>query len=469
MPLPGPAAEASPELVKARIAGLVKKSYGSSTDSALQAMRTIYGRDYGELDITGLENRLHQIADLLQTVESTGGDEPIVAAMHQTVQAGLSRVPREYLDDLVIHDDQIKIWDGDKERVLGKANDTLADIIETSKKNSAARRRIKSVLGPDKHISDQDYEELAQAFDLAPKESEDIVNHFKGCFDSQGNFQRILFEKKVADFAAYPKRIFEILWEFLRETPRRRDRLPFLNSLQLLVSEIDQPKQAIKILLSDFLMEPGEISYPDRNALMLIILFLRSYNKEINMDIEITPEEVLLIQAGLDRSVVQYAAWKIDGELKKVVEKMAAIRKRLLSSLEKGGSDDQVMPVRFLMALEREAHIFMSLVGGNTASAILRSAVNVYGNPASQVYMLKESGQYFSVLLQHLAVLIRGLVRVGQPADIELLKSVKSRQDTFMELSEEPRHCAQVKRTLAWVDTAVREIKARDQKLKIEN
>jgi len=461
MPRPEPAAETSPELMKAKIAGLVKKSYGSSTVSALQAMRTIYGRDYGELDIPGLEDRLRQIADLLQVVESTGGDKPVVEEVHQRVQAGLSQVPREHLDDLVIQDDQIKIWDGDEERVLGKADDTLADIIETSKKKSAARRKIKLVLGSEKQISDQNYEELAQAFDLAPKESEEIVKHFKDCFDSQGNFQRALFERKVTDFAGFPKRIFEILWEFLRQTPRRRDRLPFLNSIQLLMSEIGQRKQAIKILLSDLLLKPDEISYPDRNALMLIIMILRAYNKEINMDIEITPEEVLLVRDGLDQSAVQYAAWKINAELKKVVEKMTTIRKRLLASLEMEGSDDQVMPVRFLMALEREAHIFMSLVGGDTAAAILRGALKVYGNPASQVYILKESEQYFSVLLQHLAVLIRGLIRVGQPADIELLKSVKSRQEIFMGLSEAPRHSAQVRRTVAWVDTAVREIKTR--------
>jgi hypothetical protein len=461
MPLPESAAEIRPELMKAKIAGLVKKSYGSSTVSALQAMRTIYGQDYGELDIPGLENRLQQIAELLQVVESTGGEKPVVEEMHQRVQAGLSRVPREYLDDLVIQDDQIKIWDGDEEKVLGKADDTLADIIETSKKKSAARRKIKLVLGPEKQILDLDCEQLAQAFDLAPEESEEIVKHFKDCFDNQGNFQRALFEKKVADFARYPKHIFEILWEILRETPRRRDRLPFLNSMQLLISEIGQPKQAIKILLSDLLLMPDEISHSDRNALMLIIMFLRTYNKEINMDIEITPEEVLLVQVGLNQSVAQYTAWKINAELKKVVEKMTTIRKRLLVSLEMEGSDDQVTPVRLLMALEREAHIFMSLVGGDTAAAILRSALKVYGNPASQVYMLKESEQYFSVLLQHLAVLIRGLIRVGQPADIESLKSVKSRQDAFMGLSEAPRHSAQVRRTLAWVDTAVREIETR--------
>ena len=450
-------------MVKANIARFLKKSYGSSTASAVQAMKTIYSSDYKELDIAGLENRLLQITDLLKVVESGAGDQPIAQAVQEKVQAGLSQVPREFLDDLVVQDDLVKIWDGDQEKVLGKANDSLVDVIETSKKKSADRKRIKAILGPEQHISDQDYEQLAQAFDLALQESKDIIKYFKECFDSQSNFQRALFERKISDFAVYPKHIFEILWEFLRETPRRRNRLPFLNSLQLLVSKIGQPKQAIKILLTDLLLKPNEISYPDRNALMLVILFLRTYNKEINMDIEITPEEVLMVRVGLDRSIAQYAAWKIKAEQNKLVEKMTTIRKKLLAALELEGSEQQLMPVRFLMALEREAHIFLSLVGGDTASAIIRGALNVYGNPAAQLYQLKESEQYFSVLLQHLAVLVRGLIRVGEPADLELLDSIKSRQKSFTNLAEEPRHAAQVRRTLAWIDNAQLEIKAKQK------
>jgi hypothetical protein len=143
---------------------------------------------------------------------------------------------------------------------------------------------------------------------------------------------------------------------------------------------------------------------------------------------------------------------------------MAAIRKKLLASMEMEGSDDQAMPVRFLMALEREAHIFAALVGGDTATAVLRGALNVYGNPASQVYRLDENRKHTSSLLQHLAVIIRGIGRVGLATDIELLEGVSKREQSFIDLSDEPRHAAQVRRTLRWIETARNEIRNRNAK-----
>jgi hypothetical protein len=442
-----------PAVEKAEIARFVKESFGNSVASAEQAMKTIYSSDYKQLDLTGLENRLHQIVDLLQVIDSSGGDQPGAEAVREKVQTGLSQVPKELLDDLVVEDDLIKIWDGDEEKILGNGSEGLADIIDTSREKAAARKKIKAVLGADQHISDQDFEQVAEAFELSRHESQEIIEHFKGCFDTQKNFQRVLFEKKVPDFAGHPKKVFEVLWEFLKETPRRKDRLPFLNSLQLLVTEMGQPKQALKILLSDFTLNPTQINYPDRNALMLAIQFLRTYNKEINMDIEITPEEVLLVQAGLDQSAVRYAAWKVNGDQKRFVGKIAAIRKKLLASMETESSDDQAMQARFLMALEREVHIFAALVGGDTAAAVLRGALNVYGNPASQVYELDESRKYTSSLLQHLAIIIRGIGRVGQQTDIEQLDGVNKREQSFIDLSDEPRHAAQVRRTLRWIET----------------
>jgi hypothetical protein len=122
------------------------------------------------------------------------------------------------------------------------------------------------------------------------------------------------------------------------------------------------------------------------------------------------------------------------------------------------------MPVRFLMALEREAHIFAALVGGDTAAAVLRGALNVYGNPASKVYEYDESRKYTSSLLQHLAVIIRGMGRVGQPADFDLLDGVKQREQPFIDLSDEPRHAAQVRRTLRWVESTKNAIRNRNDK-----
>lgn len=169
-----------------------------------------------------------------------------------------------------------------------------------------------------------------------------------------------------------------------------------------------------------------------------------------------------MVQKGLDQGVTRYLVWKIDGEQKRFVEKIVTIRKKLIHSFEHEGSDAKILPIRFLLALEREVHIFLALVGGKTATAVIQSALNVYGNPASRIYLLKESPTYMSGLLQHLGILIRGAGRVGQVSDFDLLDEIKKRQQGFMNLSEEPRHQALVRRTLGAIDSAKHSIGQRN-------
>ena len=255
--------------------------------------------------------------------------------------------------------------------------------------------------------------------------------------------------------------IFEVLWEFLKETPDGKDRLPFLNSFQLLIRETPQPIKAIKLLLSDFMMNPSAVSFSDRNAIMLANQFLRTYNKEINMDIEITPEEVLLVKIGLDQNAARYAAWRVDGEQKKFLEKIVLIRRRLVEALASASLNEGQLPIRFLLALEREVHIFLALAGGDTAAMVLRSALKVYGNPESQVYHMPESAGLMTSLIQHLAALIRGFGRVGTMADLTLLDEIKTYKERFLGLGRDQRHEALIKRIMGWIDMAKSEISSR--------
>ena len=456
-------AAADPMTLKANVAKFVKQAYGDSPETAVRVMKSIFGDDYKQLDLEGLEGRLHLLTNLLTSMENSPEGQEMMEGVLARIQDGMEHLPSQILDDLVIDDEDIKIWDGDHEKVIAGSNENLLQAIDASKQRSAARKKMRKAFYPDAQFSEQDYQELAATFDLPPVEAEQIVKLFQSCFDRQENFQRALFEKKVGDFAGYPKRIFELLWEFLRETPRRSNRLPLLNSLQLLVKELQQPKQAIKILLSDFIMDPASISYPDRNALMLTIQFLRTYNKEINMDIEITPEEVLLVKEGLDSAVAKYVVWKIDGEQKPFVEKIITIRKKLLEAFGREDPDAAGLPVRFLLALEREVHILLALVGGKTAVTVIRGALSVYGNPASRIYLLNESPKNTASLLQHLAVLIRSLGRVGEKEDIALLDEIKNRQQVFLDLADDTRHNAQVHRTMGWINLAAGEIRARQK------
>lgn len=454
--------EMDPAALRANIARFVKESYSDPPETGEKVMDAIFSNDYCQLETGGLEGRLYLLADLLSSLQKSDKPQEFREQVIRKIQDAVDQIPADVLDDMVVQDDIIKIWDGEEEKIVGEADENLLNIIETSKERSSARKKARPVFRPDEEFTAQDIEQLSETFNIPNQEAEEICSIFKGCFDHQGNFQRILFEKNVSEFARYPKRIFEILWEFLKQTPRRRNRLTLLNSLQLLIKEITQPKQAIKTLISNFILDPAQVAYPDRNAMMLAIQFLRTYNKEFVMDIEITPEEVLRVQEGLDKSIMRYAAWKVDGEQKKVVEKVITIRKNLLGSFELDESDENVFPVRFLLALEREVHIFLALVGGNTAAAVIRGALNVYGNPIAKVYQLGADRQYISSLLQHLAVLIRSLARIGQLEDIAILDDIMERQQLFTDLSEEPRHAGQIQRTLGWIEEAKNEIRSRN-------
>ena len=451
-----------PAVLKARVARFVKQAYGDSPEKAVQVMKTIYGSDYHQLNLTALEGRLQLITELLTSLEGSETGQALLENVLDRIQAGMDHVPRSVLDDLILDGNEIQLWEEDQAKPIGKANDNLLNLIDTAKDRSAARQKMRAVMRADGKFTAQDCEQLSRTFEISIQKAEEIALLLKSCFDHQGNFQRALFEKNVPGFAEHPGKIFEIMWAFLSEIPRRSDRVPFLNSLQLLVKQIQQPKQAAKILVSDFILDPADVSFPDRNALMLIIQFLRTYNKEINMDIEITPEEVLMVSKGLDAGVARYLGWKIDGEQKRFVEKMATIRRKLIQSLEQAGGDANVLPIRFLLALEREAHILLAIIGGQTATNVIQEALKAYGSPGSRVFLLKESPNFFTSLLQHLGVLIRGIGRVGQETDFELLDDIQKRQQGFMDLSAEPRHTALVRRTLGAIDAAKHDIGTRN-------
>jgi hypothetical protein len=151
----------------------------------------------------------------------------------------------------------------------------------------------------------------------------------------------------------------------------------------------------------------------------------------------------------------------VNGEKNRFLEKVVTIRKRLVEALDPGLVLTAPMPVRFLLALEREVHMFLALAGGETAASILQSALNVYGNPESQVFQSDEAKANLPTLLQHLAALIRGIARTGSESDVILLDQVKKREKAFSQMSGDPRHAAMVRRVFGWIDPAKREIDSR--------
>ena len=441
-----------PSALKENVARFVKETFGKSLQTASHIMKSIYGQDYPRINSQGLGHRLKLITALLNSIQKSPAGQNVAAEVLRRIQARMDKVPDEILEDFVVKDQELKYWSAGAETTVGKVDKDLIKIIDQSRRRSGAQKKRKIRLTPEKDYTDMDIEAIAADFGISTQDTAEIIRLFQNCFDTQGNFLRAAFEKNVSKLAAYEKKVFEILWEFLKESPRRSNRLPLLNSLQLLVRETKKPIQAIKLLLAYFIQNPGNVSYADRNAIMLANQFLRSYNKEINMDIEMTPEEVLLVKDGLDTHVVNYVAWKVDAEQKPLLEKMVAVRKILIEAMNPDLSERQPLPIRYLLALEREVHIFLALVGGKTAFEVTRSALNVYGNPASQIYRLKESPNHLEALLLHLAAIIRGFVRQSSQSDFSLLAEVKTRQDQFRKLHEDLHYQALVRHVMDLIE-----------------
>lgn len=444
--------------VKTALAHMVKDVFKDTPEAVPGVMRSLFGQDYDELEMVSLSERLGTLSHLLGVLERNPAGEQLAGAVLQRVQAGIDQLPDTVLNDLAVENGVARYWDGTRDQALCQVDERLATAIDQAKDHAAAGTRARPVAGGEPVYMARDVEALASYFNAPGEEVKHILHHFRGCFDGNGNFQRPAFEKKVPEFSQFPRNVIKVLWGFLKEMPARGDRVAFLNSMQLLVREIDQPIQAIRILLSDFAGERTQVLFPDRNAMMLANQFLRTYNKEINVDIELTPEEVLLVKVGLDVKVAGYAAWKVKGEQNRFLEKILAVRKRLMESLDPSFAVVAPMPVRFLLALEREVHMFLALAGGAASAAILHSALTVYGNPDSQVFSAEEARPNLSSLLQHLTVLIRGIGRVGDENDLLLLDQLNQRERVFAKMSSDARHGGLVRRVFGWIEPSRKEI-----------
>jgi len=425
-------------------------------------MKNIYGRDHIGIDPQVLGNRIKLITHLLTQMQKSAIDQNVAAEVIKRIRARMDSVPGIIQGKFADQDEEIKPGCGSSRTTAPRNHKNLLKIIGNSKTRSGTRKKRHIQLSPEKDFTDTDFAAIAENFEISTRDAREIIQIFQGCFDGQGRFLKAAFEKSIPRFARHEKKVFEILWEFLKDTPQRRNRLPFLNSLQLLVAETKKPIQVIKALLADFTRNPEGVYYPDRNAVMLLNQLLRAYNKEAVMDIEITPEEVLRVKGGLEESVVNYVAWKVDGGQKTFPNKIAAIRKRLVEAMDQELSEAQLLPIRFLLALEREVHIFLALVGGRTAVEVIRSALSVYGNPASQIYHLRESSGQREPLLLHLAALIRGFGRLGRQSDMSLLDEIKMRQGQFAVWRPDMRYQALVRRVMGLIDETITAISSRN-------
>jgi len=446
---------------KAQVARVVDEEFeNTSADQALY-LESLYGNDYSRVNARELGFRLKRVSEMVDSI----GDRPkkgmIMEEILTNIQWRMEKVPDDVVRQLCVVNGVLSVQDGAELFDIGRLHEVMARVIEFYAGRLDTRDRMRQIGAKENHFTPRDFEILSRDFDISPMDVKEILKLLERCFDTEGRFSKIGFEDCVGEFSRYEAKVFEILWHFLKQPMQRDDRIAFLNALQLLFVKMETPEKALRVLLEDFLEEPDVVRFSNRNAVMLANLLLRRYNKELDIDIEITPEEVFLVKEGLNREAATAGLMLIDAVSDTLFEKIRTIHRQIVISLDPGYESVDNMGLKYLLSLEREIHVFVALLGGDVARSVLRSAMNEYGNPDAEIYRLAEDSATVEAFLQHLKVLVRGLGRSGEPIDERAIDQIVDRREDFLSFSKEARHEALVNRVMEWADRSKEEVRKR--------
>jgi hypothetical protein len=407
----------------AHVARLVMDNSGGFSAETAQVLKSVYGEDYERIDSQQIAQRLQLTSGLLNTIEQKSEGDEIETEVLDNVEKRLDNVSDDVYENMHVEGNEIRAHAPNKKTFIAEVHSKVQKMVSFQKERSVTKKKMTQMVHRVIDFERQDYETIAKDFKVSEKEAAGLIKLLKSCFDSQGNFSKSAFGRIIPDLERYERRIFDFLWHNLKESLHQKDRAAFLDSLQLLVDRLKQPKNSISVLLEDLCHNPSVIRFADRKAFMLGSRLVRKYSQEI-VSYQITPEDVLLVEKGIDREITGYAAWKIDRNQDKFFEKIRTIHQRLLEALDSDEEQKRLIGVQELLALEREAYIFLALVEGNTGRSVLLSALKEYGYPESDIYQLRNSRRHMADLLQLLKVVIRGLGRVGDSKEAALVDHI---------------------------------------------
>ena len=298
-------------------------------------------------------------------------------------------------------------------------------------------------------FDDDDYAVIAKDFSISKEDAVKLIGLLRDCFDFNGNFRRSFFEKNLQGFVSCGSKVFEFLWHYLKELPIRNDRVAFLNALQSLVSQLQQPKLALNILLVDiFDRSAKSVQFSDRNAFILATALLCPGKTLGRSHIELTPEDVLQAKDDLNLETISAVLEFFEQHHENIIQKFRLITELLLRASARDNFGANEMQPRFFLYLIREMVIFFSLFGGKSAHTIIRGVVLEFGDPSSAYYKEMKNKENLRHSLQLLQIAARSLRRFGDPRDINLLGEIIGKEDAFLQLYEEPDPLNHVQRVM---------------------
>lgn len=445
----------SPE--KMDVAKLAMDIAGASPRQVAKMIHSIYGEDYAKINRILLGERLHLSSNLLEAAEKSAKKEDLSKELLGNLQVRLDQVKDNVMDDIHV------VEYTEDERRQGKqpspeaVHSQIYRMVSFYQGRSATRKKMVGMVHHPIAFTERDYKILAKDFRISLEDAQALVRKIKSCFDADGRFKKSAFSDAVEHFRRYEQKIFHFLWHHLKDVVSPQDRAAFLNSLQALTTQMNQPKKAFKILMEDFCNEPDSIQFSDNKAIMLANLIV--HRDKHMTDYDITPEDIVLNRRNIDDTMAQYAAWRIEKDQDAFSTKVQTIHKKMTEALQLGQTVDQRIPAAILLNLERELYIFLSLVESDTSKTILTSAACEYGDPTAEIYHQKKSDNHLGALLQNLRVALRGIGSIGGMADIPMLERIKASEETFGRLKNDRKYRAQCRLITEWVDEAVKLIK----------
>jgi hypothetical protein len=447
---------------KAQLAWLIREELEGDVFDQVIYLESLYDDDYNLVQARELGLRLKRLSAIIDSVGERPKKAMIVEEIITHLQWHMDHIPDNVIRQLSVENGLLSIRGDDRAHFnIGQVHDLIVRIIDFYSGRLDTRLKMRRVSAVDVEFTNRDHEILARDFDLSPLDVKEIIQLLQKCFDSNGRFNKSGFETCVTSFTRYEEKVFEILWHFLKQPMAREDRIAFLNALQLLFVKMKKPELTLQVLLSDFLEDSNRVHLYDRNGIMLSNLLLRRYNKELEIDIEITPEEVFLVREGLNRDAAAAALMMIDRQSDSFFEKIRTIHRQVINSLDQDSAPRKGMETKYLLSLEREIHIFVSLLGGGIARSVLRSALNEYGNPDSEIYQMISNATVFEMFLMHLKIILRGLGRAGDASDEWIIVNTAERREELLALSSENRHAVLIDRVLDWAKKAKQNIQNR--------
>ncbi|MCP4745998.1 MAG: hypothetical protein GY874_07630 [Desulfobacteraceae bacterium] len=444
---------------KVYIARLAMESANAAPQTVAKMIHSVYGDDYSKIDTHVLGERLHLCSRLLQAAEQSKKRTGIEKELLGKLKNRLDQVKDNVFDNLQVVEDkgQERAEHKDCQKII---HSQIYSLVYFYKDRSATRKKMAAMMHRPIRFTPQDYSIIARDFRIPVNESEELIRRLKSCFTKDGRFIRKMFHDVSIVFRSYENKIFHFLWHHMKNAIFPEDKVCFLNALQSLTVSMKQPQRALKILIEDICENPEKLQFSDNKAVMLANRIIRQPEKAL-ADFQTTPEDIVMNRHNLNKVVIKYASWRIEKEKEIFLTKFDTIHKKLIEALRIGETSEQHIPASVMLNLEREFFIFLTLVQSDTSKAIIRSAVNEYGDPGAGIYYLDKSQNLMGGLIQNLMIGIRALGALGTISDVALLERIKEQEENFQRIKKDPLHRAQTRKISQWTDEAIKIIKFR--------